>query len=111
VIRFTKDEKTVIIFLLVGLFVGTIALYYRRANPHVSGVFEFGERRVKGLTNINKANRAKLIELKHVGPVLAGRIVAYREKSGPFTAKEDLKNIKGIGEKTYKKIEEQITLE
>ncbi len=33
-----------------------------------------------------------------MGPVLAGRIVAYRDLNGPFDAVEDLLDVGGIGE-------------
>ena len=33
-----------------------------------------------------------------MGPVLAERIVAYREQNGPFTEVEDLLQVGGIGE-------------
>lgn len=61
--------------------------------------------------NINTASAQNLIKLKHVGPVLAERIISYRREYGPFKEKKDLKNVKGIGGKTYEKVEKQIVLE
>jgi competence protein ComEA len=49
--------------------------------------------------------------LPGVGPVTAGRIVEYREKNGPFKTSEEITKIKGIGEKTFQKIKDLITVE
>jgi len=60
--------------------------------------------------NINTASIKELTQIPGIGKVTAKRIVAYREKNGPFKAKEDLQKIKGIGSKTYTKIQDLITL-
>ncbi len=51
-----------------------------------------------GLVHVNTADAAGLQALPGVGPVLAARIVAYREQHGPFSAVEDLLDVAGIGE-------------
>ena len=51
--------------------------------------------------NINTASVEQLMELDRVGAKYAQRIVEYREKFGPFQTPEDIKNVKGIGEKTW----------
>jgi competence protein ComEA len=48
--------------------------------------------------DLNRATPAELEELPGVGPVLAERIVAYRELHGPFAVVEDLLDVGGIGE-------------
>jgi competence protein ComEA len=50
------------------------------------------------LVAINRATASELETLPGVGPVLAARIVAHREKNGPFTEVEDLLQVSGIGE-------------
>lgn len=54
--------------------------------------------------NINTADAKLLDELPGVGPVLAERIVQYRESNGFFSKPEELVNVKGIGEKKLKDI-------
>lgn len=51
-----------------------------------------------GLIDINRADATELQALPGVGPVLAERIVAYREKVGRFESLEDLLDVSGIGE-------------
>ena len=53
--------------------------------------------------NINTASEKDLQALPRIGPSLAKRIVAYRAKQG-FLTKEDLKNVRGIGNKTFEKL-------
>lgn len=64
----------------------------------------------EGTVNINKASETELLELPGVGPSKAAAIVEYREQNGGFSTKEDLKNISGIGEKTYEKLESFISI-
>lgn len=47
----------------------------------------------------NTASAADLEALPGIGPVLAGRIVAYREAHGPFKTIDDLEQVSGIGPK------------
>ncbi|MGM0501443.1 MAG: ComEA family DNA-binding protein [Bacillota bacterium] len=54
--------------------------------------------------NVNQANQEQLTELEYVGPVLAERIIEYRESEGGFEKLEKLKEVKGIGAKLYSDI-------
>ena len=51
--------------------------------------------------NINTASAEELAQLKGVGPGHAAKIVAYREKNGPFKTPEELMQVSGIGQKTF----------
>jgi competence protein ComEA len=50
------------------------------------------------VVHINKAGVDELQALPGVGPVLADRIVTYRDEHGPFKSIEDLLDVPGIGE-------------
>ena len=63
----------------------------------------------KDLVSINNASLEELDTLPGVGPSIAQRIIEYR-KEQPFTSLDDLKNVKGIGDKTFEKMKEQISL-
>ena len=60
--------------------------------------------------DINAADEEQLDLLPGIGPVLAGRIVAYRTEHGPFSKTEDLMNVEGIGEGIYGEIQDLITV-
>ncbi len=63
-----------------------------------------------GPVRLNSANAGELEELDGVGPVLAERIVAYREANGPFTVAEDLLLVPGIGEAKLAAIRDQVVV-
>ena len=54
--------------------------------------------------DLNKATVDRLTEIPGIGNVTAGKIVAWRDKNGPFRRVEDLMKVKGIGEKSFEKI-------
>jgi len=54
--------------------------------------------------DINQASAEDFAKLPGIGPKLAARIVAFRQKHGPFRRVEDLLAIRGIGHKKWKKI-------
>ena len=55
-----------------------------------------------GVLDVNLASAADFDTLPGIGPALAGRIVTFREKHGPFRRIEDLLVIPGIGSKKWK---------
>ncbi len=55
--------------------------------------------------DLNAATTAQLEELPGIGPVLAGRIVAWREEHGAFTAVTELQEVSGVGDKVFAAIE------
>ena len=61
--------------------------------------------------NINTASAEELSQLKGIGPSHAAKIVAYREKNGPFKMPEDLIQVAGIGRKTFEANQEAIIVE
>lgn len=62
------------------------------------------------LININTADLEQLKEITGIGNIKAQSIIDYREANGGFKSLEELKNVDGIGDKTFEKIKEQITL-
>jgi competence protein ComEA len=65
---------------------------------------------VGGLVNINIADEYALRELPDIGPVLARRIIDYREKHGPFANLNDIQKVEGIGPSTFAKIAPRIAV-
>ena len=59
---------------------------------------------VSGAVNINKATAEEIAQaLNGIGDKKAQDIVAYRDKNGPFKTLDDLRNVKGVGEKTLER--------
>jgi len=61
--------------------------------------------------NLNTATVTELMQLPRVGPRTAERIVAFRREHGPFQRPEELMNVKGIGEKTFRRLQRHITVD
>ena len=61
--------------------------------------------------NVNTADQEALQTLDGIGPVLAQRIIDWRESGGVFAAPEDLLLIEGIGEETLRQIRDYIITE
>lgn len=58
--------------------------------------------------SINSADAARLQELPGVGPVIAERIVQWREKNGPFQSIDELTEISGIGPSMIEQIRDMV---
>lgn len=63
-----------------------------------------------GKININTANSQQLQELSGVGPSTADKIIQYREEHGSYQIIEDIKNVSGIGDKTFAKFKDNICI-
>lgn len=59
--------------------------------------------------DLNRATEAELVKLPGIGPSKAKAIVQYREQQGAFRTIEELKKVKGIGDKTFEKLKPLIT--
>jgi competence protein ComEA len=60
--------------------------------------------------NINTATEQELDSLPGIGPAKAKAIVEYRKAHGDFKSADDIKNVKGIGDKTFGDLKSQIAV-
>ncbi|MER2225696.1 MAG: helix-hairpin-helix domain-containing protein [Carnobacterium sp.] len=60
--------------------------------------------------NINLADSIELQQLSGIGEKKAEQIMSYRQENGSFQKIEDLKNVSGIGEKTFEALRANITV-
>ena len=60
--------------------------------------------------NINTAGVPELMTLPGIGQVRAEEIIRYRSQMGPFAAPEEIMNVSGIGEASYARIRDRITV-
>ena len=58
--------------------------------------------------SINSAGVEELDELPGVGPVIAERIVQWREENGPFSSIDELSEVSGIGPSIIEQIRDQV---
>lgn len=62
------------------------------------------------MVNINTASKEELDTLPGVGPATADKIIEYRETNGQFNSIEDIKNVRGIGEAKFSKMQSRIQI-
>lgn len=60
--------------------------------------------------NLNTATVEELDSVKGIGPSKAKAIVEYRNKNGQFKSVDDLKGVKGFGEKSVAKLRGDLTV-
>ncbi len=131
---FTRQEQRAILLLLSAFGIGALVWWYRQSRPlppvnpaevaafeeyaralarDTSGVVALTEAvdskarsaaAILAQLDVNTAVEADLVRLPGIGPVMAKRIVAYRQEHGRFKRLEDLRKVKGIGAKTYAKL-------
>jgi competence ComEA-like helix-hairpin-helix protein len=103
---FTREERAVVVFLVVSLLIGTAVAQSRRILPsHIpdfSGTeASSGEPPARpedaGPVDINTAGVDDLVRLPGVGQVRAAEIVRVREQRGGFSSLDDLLDVRGIG--------------
>jgi competence ComEA-like helix-hairpin-helix protein len=68
-----------------------------------------GKKSVSGVVNINTAGIAELTMLPGIGPSKAQAIMDYR-KDHPFQKPDDLKDVRGIGDKLFASIQQYVVV-
>lgn len=65
---------------------------------------------VSGVVNLNSADLTALDTLPGIGPAKAQAIIDYRATHNGFKSIEELKEVKGIGDATFEKLKDMVTL-
>jgi competence protein ComEA len=60
--------------------------------------------------DLNTATKAELEAVAGIGPAKADAIVQHRKLNGPFKKVEDLKDVKGFGDKSVDKLRSELTV-
>ena len=97
------------LLLAIVLSVCCLGLGSLAAEPTAYRAFP-QDARPASAVNINEASVEDLQTLPRIGKTVAQRIVSFREEHGPFERIEELMNVRGVGEKTFMRLKERITV-
>ncbi|MFO7638289.1 MAG: helix-hairpin-helix domain-containing protein [bacterium] len=113
----TRVEKRALLVLIAALALGAGVSAFRRYRLAAAGpVVMVNELdsiasdpgTAWALVDINAASSYELEALPGIGPVIASRIVAYRDRHGPFANAGQLQRVSGIGPKRYESIRDLV---
>ena len=135
---FNRNEQIILLLLCGVLIVGIVISYLDGKDPDRIPDFEVRKNAVevpqyvppaeaddkeeaslkkeievspaKELIDINSATTKEFERLPRIGPQIAGRIVAYREKNGAFKRIDDITKVRGIGPKTLERLRPHLTM-
>lgn len=108
----TKQEQMILYVLLVVLFTGSSLSYAFKKYPQLSDVVNLTDSHViYPKTDINSASIEELVDIPYIGQYTAQNVVNYRQKYGPFTSLEQLKQVKGIRDKNYEKFRKYLRID
>jgi competence protein ComEA len=99
-------KKSAAIFLGLLAFVTALVSTPAFANQDEATQTKSSELRV----DINAADIDTLTKLPGIGEKVAARIIAYRKENGRFQKIEEIMNVRGIGEKTFVKLQKNLTV-
>ena len=118
-----RREQAVLLLVTAAFLIGIGIAYFKRAelrrqaaqNP-IAVVQGTSAARLPGSAgalqpvDLNLATPRQLDGLPGIGPVLAGRIVEYRQHRGGFRNVSELRKVPGFGEKRYSALKDLVTV-
>ncbi len=129
---FTKNEQKVFLFLSLVMLSGVAVKAYKayivppRA-PNFNYSVSDSIFTARSLTNdslitdggtvagkkvdLNSASKSELMSLPGIGEAMAERIMLHRDEKGKFKTINELRKIKGIGEKKFEKLKPHIEVQ
>lgn len=102
----TPQERKVLLFIGVLILVGSFAKFLNKI-PQGGEPPQIISQKI--LIDVNQASGKDLEKLPGVGRAIAQRIISYRKQFGPFLSVEDLKKVKGIGDKKIQSMKDKVT--
>ncbi len=130
--RLSFSQQTAIWLLAAAFLIGTAIRFFQARQPipaalehqvfpdsaaavafreQAAQVGQLAEEMAHRPIDINAATRAELESLPGIGPVLAQRIIDYRESHGPFVSVEAMDDVPGIGPKRLETMRDRITVD
>jgi competence protein ComEA len=98
-------QSVIVVFLLVGLISLTSLWVWRDwIQGSVIEIDEAAPLPYRFTIDLNEASAAELAQLPEIGETMADRIIEARKRNGGFRSVDELRNVRGIGAKTFEQI-------
>lgn len=94
----------------LGLLLSVALVVGGMSPPVHAGSHQTAATAAEAKVNINTASKAELMKLKGVGREVAEKIIAYREKNGPFKKPEEIRRVSGVGKGIWEANREAMTV-
>ena len=98
-------NRSALVLIAAVVFISSPLAAQRASKPPVSATVVSTE-----VVNLNNATAAQIASLPGIGPKTADLVVQYRVKNGPFKKIEEIMNVRGVGEKSFLKIKDRLTV-
>ena len=98
-------NRAALAFAVALVFIASPLLAQRATKPPVAATAVSLE-----VVNLNSATAAQIASLPGIGPKTADLVVQYRQKNGPFKKIEEIMNVRGVGEKSFLKIKDRLSV-
>lgn len=112
----TGEERNVLIFLAVGLVLGSWPMGRAGHREEPTAAKGTGSASTGAVVtdlypiDLNRASADLLTELPGIGPAKARDIVERRSAAGPYRAVDELAQVRGIGPKTVERLRDLVTV-
>jgi len=101
-LNLTPQEKRVILFLLIIAFCGITLNNLSKLDCRIKKLYS-PQLRLSRI-DLNKVTLNELMMTRCLPEATSRKIIAWRQEHGNFKSLEDLRQVKGIGEKRYEKL-------
>jgi len=107
----TKQERSVLLLLSLIFLIGVTVQYAFKKNPKLAHLINLiDSKHLYYKVDLNKASSDDLQRIPYIGVQTAKRIIEYKQKKGPFTNVDEIKNVKGINTKNFKKFSKYLKI-
>lgn len=107
--RWHELRRPIFVAAIAGAVLALAVLPARSTGPKAAAKAEAPARTAETPLDLNTASVSDLETVPGIGKSLADRIVAFRDKNGPFERVDDLIKVQGIGEKSLDKLRPYLT--
>ncbi|MBI4708301.1 MAG: helix-hairpin-helix domain-containing protein [Candidatus Omnitrophica bacterium] len=103
-LNLTQEERRVVVFLLTVVLVGMGINFCLKLNHKVRRVLCVDESLAR--INLNQVTLPQLLRIRCIPKKIAEKIIEYRFTNGSYGQVEELKQVKGLGEKRFNKLKD-----